>query len=126
MILPPPPTIPRIITTNVQVGRVTRELMLKVLNLAKGGLYETVVLKIMASNNVHQHQDLQAPLRRPRTIENAPASKDKTISEKAIRPKEIQSKDTTWPKSKYSRKEHRRMGQELEEHCLMFEFNTRY
>ena len=29
-------------------------------------------------------------------------------------------------KSKYSRKEHIRIGQELKEHCLMFRFNERY
>ena len=104
----------------------TRDLKLKVLNLAKGGSYETVVLKIMDSVSIHHRQGVKAPLRRPRAIENAPASKEKVRNEEAIRPKEVQPEITQRPKSKYRKEEHRSMGQEIEEHCLMFEFNPRY
>ena len=43
-ILPPLPKIPKTIITNRQGGKITRELMLRVLNLTMGGSYETVVL----------------------------------------------------------------------------------
>ena len=74
-----------------------------------------------------QPQHLQTPLRRPRAIQNDPVCNDRPkIEEIEIRPKVVNSDDTNKPKSRYSKEDHRRMGQELEEYCFMFEFNARY
>ena len=126
-LLPPPPKIPMMIITKVQEGRGTRELMLRVLKLTMGGAYGTLVLRLMASI---QPQHMQTPLRRPRAIQNNPVDdrprNDRPPEETEIRPKVVNSVNTNKPKSKYSKEDHRRMGQELEEYCFMFEFNARY